>query len=76
MATFSTNITSSKSASFALPSIRSLVKMISKMNSVRRQRRELAELDMDQLEDLGIRREDAIAESRRFSWDVPFHWRA
>jgi len=74
MATFSTNITSTSSAT--LPSFGALIKLVTKMIALRRQRRQLAELDIYQLNDMGITREEAIAESRRFGWDVPMHWRA
>ncbi|MCW8843328.1 MAG: DUF1127 domain-containing protein [Rhodobacteraceae bacterium] len=41
-----------------------------------RQRRALAKLDARSLEDMGISRRDAEAESRRPVWDVPAAWRS
>ncbi len=38
------------------------------------QRRALRRKDADQLMDHGIRQSDAIAEHRRFGWDVPSYW--
>jgi uncharacterized protein YjiS (DUF1127 family) len=35
------------------------------------QRRHLAELDERMLRDIGLRREDALAEARRPFWDAP-----
>jgi uncharacterized protein YjiS (DUF1127 family) len=40
-----------------------------------RQRQHLAELDDARLDDLGITRAEAEAESRRPLWDAPAHWR-
>jgi uncharacterized protein YjiS (DUF1127 family) len=39
-------------------------------------RRRLAELPGHLLEDLGLAREEAVAETRGPLWDVPSHWRA
>jgi uncharacterized protein YjiS (DUF1127 family) len=43
--------------------------------SVYSQRRALAQLSESQLQDIGLTREEATAESRRAAWDVPQHWR-
>ena len=40
-----------------------------------RQRRALAALDARSLEDMGLTRDEARAESRRPIWDVPAAWR-
>lgn len=40
-----------------------------------RQRQHLARLDAARLDDLGITRDEAEAESRRPFWDAPTHWR-
>ncbi|QGX98838.1 DUF1127 domain-containing protein [Roseovarius faecimaris] len=39
-----------------------------------RQRRALARMDDARLADLGLSREDAMAEAKRPVWDVPAHW--
>lgn len=39
-----------------------------------RQRRALAALDADGLNDIGVSREAAQAEARRPIWDAPRHW--
>lgn len=38
-------------------------------------RRELANLDAAQLEDIGISRREAHAEAHAAPWNVPAHWR-
>ncbi|TCP41753.1 DUF1127 domain-containing protein [Rhodovulum marinum] len=39
-----------------------------------RQRRRLAELDEALLRDIGLTRDEAVAEARRPVWDVPQSW--
>lgn len=39
-----------------------------------RERRALARMDDARLADLGLTREDALAEAKRPFWDVPSHW--
>lgn len=39
-----------------------------------RQRRHLAILDDERLNDIGLTREDATREATRPVWDVPAHW--
>lgn len=39
-----------------------------------RQRRRLAQLDAAQLRDIGLTREQAADEARRYFWDAPAHW--
>ncbi len=41
-----------------------------------RQRRQLARLDADALCDMGITKAEALAESRRLTWDAPKNWRS
>ena len=41
----------------------------------RRERAQLADLDDAMLADIGLTREEALAEARRPLWDVPRHWR-
>lgn len=43
--------------------------------AARRQRRALAALDAHSLRDLGLTRDQALAEAARPVWDVPPHWR-
>ncbi|CUJ86966.1 DUF1127 domain-containing protein [Shimia thalassica] len=40
-----------------------------------RQRRALSGLDDAALLDMGLTREEASAEAKRFAWDVPANWR-
>lgn len=42
---------------------------------VRQSRRALANLNAEQLADIGITREEADQESARPLWDAPAHWR-
>ncbi|MFV0361427.1 DUF1127 domain-containing protein [Tropicimonas sp.] len=53
-----------------------VVSRIRNMVALRRQRRNLAELDDRALRDIGVSRYEAEIESARPSWDVPQHWRA
>jgi len=46
------------------------------MAMVRRQRRQLRDLDDAILADLGLTRAEAEAESQRAAWDVPAKWRS
>lgn len=48
---------------------------LSEMMATYRQRRALARLDAAALEDLGLTREEALAESQRPFWDLPVRWR-
>ncbi|MGL4238190.1 DUF1127 domain-containing protein [Tabrizicola sp.] len=43
--------------------------------ALRRQRNRLAELEDHLLKDIGISREEALAEAARSDWDAPSHWR-
>lgn len=43
---------------------------------VHAQRRALAQLSAAQLRDIGLTKDEAIAESQRAVWDVPHHWRS
>ena len=42
--------------------------------SLYRQRRALADLDDTALSDIGLTRDEAVAEARKPIWDVPDHW--
>jgi uncharacterized protein YjiS (DUF1127 family) len=52
-----------------------LVHMLLGALALRRQRRKLASLNDAMLRDIGITREQAMAEALRPVWDVPAHWR-
>lgn len=52
----------------------SMVSRFLKADALRRSRAQLARLDATQLADIGLSREDAVAEARRPLWDVPGHW--
>ena len=54
---------------------RTLSGLLAHVFSVRAQRRKLARLDDEALNDLGITRSEAEREARRPIWDVPSHWR-
>lgn len=54
---------------------RSLFGKIANMLAISRQRRQLRDLDDHLLEDIGITRAEAIAESRQTLWNAPDHWR-
>lgn len=43
-------------------------------HDVWRSRRQLASLDHDRLEDIGLTRRSAEKEANRPIWDVPAHW--
>ncbi|WP_128255612.1 DUF1127 domain-containing protein [Falsirhodobacter deserti] len=51
------------------------IKRLFLMLAVRRSRRALAELNEDQLQDIGLTEEQRRAEVARRLWDVPPHWR-
>jgi len=52
-----------------------LLATMSNLVAIRRQRRQLRDLDDAMLADLGLTRAQAEAESRRAAWDVPATWR-
>lgn len=52
----------------------SLFTRISQAMTLRKQRRELAELPDALLEDIGYTRAEANQEAKRPLWDVPCHW--
>ena len=54
---------------------RSVLRLISAVLSLKRQRRVLAHLDATQLADIGLDAAAAKAEARRPAWDVPSNWR-
>ncbi|GAA6181276.1 MULTISPECIES: DUF1127 domain-containing protein [unclassified Shimia] len=53
----------------------SFVARLLQIMSVRRQRRQLAQLDVNALRDLGLTDADVQTELKRSSWDVPAHWK-
>jgi|AutmiccommuBRH23_1029490.scaffolds.fasta_scaffold19749_3 uncharacterized protein YjiS (DUF1127 family) len=56
-------------------SLTSLLQHLSAMRAARRQRRDLARLDVAALQDIGVTPEQAAAEARRPAWDVTPSWR-
>jgi uncharacterized protein YjiS (DUF1127 family) len=56
------------------PRPRGLVERLLAAMALRRSRRTLGGLDGDRLRDLGLTREDALAEARRSCWNAPDHW--
>ncbi|NOD28699.1 DUF1127 domain-containing protein [Ruegeria atlantica] len=57
------------------PAKRSMVSLISQVFELSRQRRNLAQLDAAVLDDIGVTREEASAEAKRFIWDAPQFWK-
>ena len=53
----------------------SVLSALANFHDVWRQRQALKKLDDTQLRDVGITREQAVAESRRGFWDAPVSWR-
>jgi uncharacterized protein YjiS (DUF1127 family) len=45
------------------------------MLAISRQRRNLRALDEHMLKDVGLTREEALAESRKTPWNAPDYWR-
>ena len=56
------------------PKPRSILAMIGQMIAVAHQRRQLLALEDHLLEDIGISRQEARAESRQTVWNAPDHW--
>lgn len=52
----------------------SILRFVSQMIAVRRQRVALAQAPDHLLKDMGLTREDALAEADRPVWDVPANW--
>jgi uncharacterized protein YjiS (DUF1127 family) len=52
----------------------SLFSRFMKARDIARQRRALAALDDALLDDIGLTREEVLAESQRPAWDAPRHW--
>ena len=51
-----------------------LLKTVTNMVQLYKERRALAALGTDALADIGISRQDALSESTRAAWDAPDHW--
>ena len=51
-----------------------LLKSVTNMVQLSKERRALAALDADTLADIGISRSDAMAEASRTAWDAPDYW--
>ncbi|RYH11832.1 DUF1127 domain-containing protein [Tropicimonas sp. IMCC6043] len=51
-----------------------LLHRIMEVLAVRKQRRDLAQLDDRALRDIGVSRDEADLEASRPAWDVPHHW--
>ena len=51
-----------------------LLKTVTNMVQLYKERRALASLDSDALADIGVSRLDALTESSRTVWDAPSHW--
>lgn len=56
------------------PAATGLWTTILRMIALRRQRRQLAELDAHLLDDIGVSRDEALTEAARPVWDAPAHW--
>lgn len=52
----------------------SILRFVSQMIAVRRQRAELAQAPDHLLQDIGLTRGEAIEEAQRPVWDVPANW--
>jgi len=57
-----------------IPKRRSGQGFLQSLVALSRQRRDLKRLDDRALADIGVSREDAIAEANRPVWDAPEHW--
>ena len=58
------------------PAGRGLLRRLTFLVALRRQRAQLARLDPHLLRDIGLTDGQAHAEAARPAWDVPPHWRA
>lgn len=52
-----------------------LLRLVLSLVALRRQRRQLARMEAHMLDDIGINRDEAMAEAARPIWDAPPHWR-
>ncbi|WP_371054528.1 DUF1127 domain-containing protein [Rhodosalinus sp. K401] len=59
----------------ARPAPRIRLARLGDMFALARQRRALAKLDASRLRDIGLTRDEALAEACRPIWDVPTYWR-
>ena len=51
------------------------LRFLARASDARRHRQALIRLDPHLLRDIGLTREEALAEATRPLWDVPAHWR-
>lgn len=54
-------------------SLKAFIRRFQNASMVAKQRQRLAQLDDNQLKDIGISRSEALAESSRGFWDIPEH---
>jgi len=54
---------------------RTLVQHLLRSHRIWRQRQDLLRLDASQLDDIGLSRDEAVAEAARPIWDAPANWR-
>jgi uncharacterized protein YjiS (DUF1127 family) len=66
-----------KSATSALwlPNLRGVTGYLLNSHRIWRERQQLLRLDASQLDDIGLSRDEAVAEAARPIWDAPATWR-
>jgi uncharacterized protein YjiS (DUF1127 family) len=69
MSVYSTNYTKTGHVSFS-----TVFASVKQMWAVRKQRKELAQMDSDRLSDIGVSFEQAQKEAARPMWDCPSYW--
>lgn len=73
MTTVATNITAT-SASTGF-SVIGAIKFFKLAVAIKKQRKQLKKMSNAQLADIGVSREEAMAEAQKTFWDVPAYWR-
>ena len=58
-----------------MPHLRAIPWFLMKSHRVWRERQHLLRLTASQLDDIGLNRDEAVAEAARPIWDVPATWR-
>jgi uncharacterized protein YjiS (DUF1127 family) len=66
---------SDRFSGLACPPFAAVMRRLSIMRALHRQRSRLAAMDQAALDDIGITRAMAEAEAQRPVWDLPAHWR-